>query len=108
MNFYETIKEICNRKKNITLTEMVKALELSTSMPTNWKRGIIPNGETLIKLADYLGVSIDYLLGRDAPNASKLPYSGNNDVDSIINDLLSKDISEGDAAVIRAILNKYK
>ena len=108
MNFYETIKEICNRKKNITLTEMVKALELSTSMPTNWKRGIIPNGETLIKLADYLGVSIDYLLGRDAPNASKLPYSGNNDVDSIINDLLSKDITDGDLEVIKAILNKYK
>lgn len=108
MNFYETIKEICNRKKNITLTEMVKALELSTSMPTNWKRGIIPNGETLIKLADYLGVSIDYLLGRDAPNASKLPYSGNNDVDSIINDLLSKDITDGDLEVIKAVLNKYK
>ena len=108
MNFYETIKEICNRKKNITLTEMVKALELSTSMPTNWKRGIIPNGETLIKLADYLGVSIDDLLGRDAPNASKLPYSGNNDVDSIINDLLSKDITDGDLEVIKAVLNKYK
>ena len=108
MNFYETIKEICNRKKNITLTEMVKALELSTSMPTNWKRGIIPNGETLIKLADYLDVSIDYLLGRDAPNASKLPYSGNNDVDSIINDLLSKDITDGDLEVIKAVLNKYK
>lgn len=108
MNFYETIKEICNRKKNITLTEMVKALELSTSMPTNWKRGIIPNGETLIKLADYLDVSIDYLLGRDAPNASKLPYSGNNDVDSIINNLLSKDITDGDLEVIKAVLNKYK
>lgn len=108
MNFYETIKEICNRKKNITLTEMVRALELSTSMPTNWKRGIIPNGETLIKLADYLDVSIDYLLGRDAPNASKLPYSGNNDVDSIINDLLSKDITDGDLEVIKAVLNKYK
>ena len=108
MNFYETIKEICNRKKNITLTEMVKALELSTSMPTNWKRGIIPNGETLIKLANYLDVSIDYLLGRDAPNASKLPYSGNNDVDSIINDLLSKDITDGDLEVIKAVLNKYK
>lgn len=108
MNFYETIKEICNRKKNITLTEMVKALELSTSMPTNWKRGIIPNGETLIKLSDYLDVSIDYLLGRDAPNASKLPYSGNNDVDSIINDLLSKDITDGDLEVIKAVLNKYK
>lgn len=108
MNFYETIKEICNRKKNITLTEMVKALELSTSMPTNWKRGIIPNGETLIKLADYLGVSIDDLLGRDAPNASKLPCSGNNDVDSIINDLLSKDITDGDLEVIKAVLNKYK
>lgn len=108
MNFYETIKEICNRKKNVTLTEMVKALELSTSMPTNWKRGIIPNGETLIKLADYLGVSIDYLLGRENTNNTALHYSGNNNITDIINDLLTLDISEGDTAVIRAILNKYK
>lgn len=65
MNFYEKTKKVCKIKKDITLGEMVKKLNLSTSMPTKWKNGLIPNGETLIKIADFLDESIDYLLGRD-------------------------------------------
>ena len=40
---------------------------------TKWKtEGTLPNGETLIKIADYLDVSIDYLVGRtDKPEINK-------------------------------------
>lgn len=64
MDFYNVIKQCC-KQKGFTLSELVKALNLSTGMPSKWKKGLIPNGETLIKLADYLDVSIDYLLGRE-------------------------------------------
>lgn len=81
MSFYITIKNTCFDKKKITLTEMVKELGLSTSMPTKWKKGLVPNGETLIKLADYLDVSIDYLLDREQnldANAQVIPYDSLN------------------------------
>lgn len=64
MDFYKVIKQCCEQK-GFTLNELVKALNLSTGMPSKWKKGLIPNGETLIKLADYLDISIDYLLGRE-------------------------------------------
>ena len=102
MNFYEIIKSICKNKKNITLTEMVKELELSTSMPTNWKKGLIPNGETLVKLADYLDVSIDTLLGRDQRKKERIAAYGGSTVIE-----LPSDISNDDLKLIEFILSKY-
>lgn len=64
MDFYSRIKRCCEHN-GFTLSELVKSLGISTGMPTKWKYGLIPNGETLVKLADYLDVSIDYLLGRE-------------------------------------------
>ena len=40
-----------------------KEIGLSSGIISKWKNGGIPNGETLIKLANYFDVSADYLLG---------------------------------------------
>lgn len=40
-----------------------KEIGLSSGIISKWKNGGIPNGETLMKLADYFDVSVDYLLG---------------------------------------------
>ena len=40
-----------------------KEIGLSSGIISKWKNGGIPNGETLIKLAKYFDVSVDYLLG---------------------------------------------
>ena len=45
--FYEIFVELCRRKA------------------VYWKRGSVPKGDTLEKLADYFGVSVDYLLGKE-------------------------------------------
>lgn len=45
-------------------------LGLSSATTTKWKAGAVPNGETLVKIADYFSCSVDYLLGRtDEPNS---------------------------------------
>lgn len=112
MNFYTLIKETCFNKKNITLTEMVKDLDLSTSMPTRWKNGLIPNGETLVKLADYLNVSIDYLLGREQTTDNQpqvIPYDGlNPKVYEIEKVLESGDVSDEVIDFIWNALKGYK
>ncbi len=49
---------------------ILKELSLSPTAISEWKKGKSkPTVEALIKIADYFGVSVDYLLGRDAPNA---------------------------------------
>lgn len=63
MSFWETYDNLCKEAK-VSSAKVLTELGLSTSMTTNWRRGAIPNGETLCKLADYFDVSIDYLLGR--------------------------------------------
>lgn len=70
--FWDNLCVACHNKK-ITPTALSKELSISSSSVTAWKQGRIPNGETLIKIANYLQVSIDYLLGRtDEPNNNSI------------------------------------
>ena len=49
-----------------TLKEISDEMSISISMFTNYKYGsALPGAESLIIIADYFGVSIDYLLGRE-------------------------------------------
>lgn len=61
--FYERLETVCLRN-DLTVSSLVKTLGLSTSKVTAWKNGSVPKGETLVKIADYFNVSVDYLLGR--------------------------------------------
>lgn len=63
MTFYDVISGLC-KETHTSPTTVSKQLGLSTSMPTQWKNGTIPNGDTLLKIAAYFDVSVDYLLGR--------------------------------------------
>ena len=66
--FYENVKELC-RENRTNITSLMKELSMSTSMPTKWKSGAKPNIETVQKIADHFGVSVDYLL-RDESSPS--------------------------------------
>lgn len=59
--FYERLKVIC-KEQHTSVSAMLKELNLSTGSTGNWKRGGIPTGEVLAKIADYLHTSIDYLI----------------------------------------------
>lgn len=102
----DKIKQLA-KNKGLSLKQMLSDCELGINFVSQIASGSAITYINLAKIADYLGVSIDYLLGRENTSTAALHYSGNNIAD-IINDLLTLDISEGDTAVIRAILNKYK
>lgn len=61
--FWERFYNLC-LKKNCKPNTVAKNIGLSTAIATKWKNGTLPNGEALIKIADYLDCSVDYLLGR--------------------------------------------
>ena len=44
------------------MTPLVQKLGMSTSGVGRWQEGVLPNGETLLKFAEYFDVSTDYLL----------------------------------------------
>jgi len=63
MNPYEKIKEL-TKLQGISVRELEMRLGYSNGYFSKWKK-VSPNSEGLSKVADYFGVSIDYLLGRD-------------------------------------------
>lgn len=68
--FYDKFIYLCD-KKGVAPIQVRKDLEISQSTMASWKsRGLTPNATTLAKLADYFGVTVDYLLGKD-DNLSK-------------------------------------
>lgn len=52
-------------KRKLSQKQIAEELKISQQQYSKWEGGIItPNAETLVRLADYLDVSVDYLLGR--------------------------------------------
>lgn len=54
--FYEILKEICKKKKT-SPSAVCLALGMSKSNVTAWKAGRSPTLDTVIAIADHLGVS---------------------------------------------------
>ena len=64
MTFTDKVRELLSQK-NMSINKMLTDLGLGKGTFATWeKRGTVPGGETLNKLADYFGVSVDYLLGK--------------------------------------------
>lgn len=63
--FWDRFYQLCI-KHDTKPNPVAKSLGISSGVLTKWKSGGTPNGETLAKIADYFGVTVDYLLGRDS------------------------------------------
>lgn len=59
--FYERLKAAC-KNANTTVTATLKAIGIGTANGTYWKNGSIPSSDIIVKLAEFLDVSTDYLL----------------------------------------------
>ena len=79
--FVQTVQELA-AQKGITIAKMRKDLGLGQGTFSTWKkRGTIPNGDVLREIADYFGVSVDYLLGNEKqPEAPDLADTEMQDV----------------------------
>lgn len=60
--FYEIYVGLC-AEKNISPTKAAVEIGLSNAAPTGWKQGAIPRAAALKKIADYFGVTVEYLKG---------------------------------------------
>lgn len=97
--FWENFFKLCVYNNTKPL-KVVQALNIGSGSITKWKNGTIPNGETLLKIANYFNVTTDYLLGLTATPERKVEdnpiyvsYNALSDIDkekvkAYINDLL--------------------
>lgn len=62
MTFAQRLRELIN-EKGIQDKELTLICDVGQSTVAMWFKGNIPRADTLITIADYFEVSIDYLLG---------------------------------------------
>lgn len=66
MGFYEKYLCLCN---SINKSPSAVALELKIGKPsvTRWKNGATPRDATVLKIADYFGITVEELMGDKLP-----------------------------------------
>ena len=68
MKFTEIVRSLID-KKGISINKMLTDLDMGGGTFATWeKRGTVPGGESLQKIAEYFGVTVDYLLGNGQSN----------------------------------------
>ena len=72
--FYDNVVKLCEQN-GIKITKFAKTLGLSSSAPTYWKSGSVPKSDTLQRIADYFGVTTDYLLHGDNRQTNSVGYA---------------------------------
>ena len=93
--FWERLYGLCN-EKGIKPNNVCMELGLSNATATHWKKGTIPNGEVLSRIADYFDCSVDYLLGRTTKKELSDADGSNEDLLKLIdvmNDLPTEKIA---------------
>ena len=74
--FWEIFLSLCY-KRGVTPTHVVKEAKIAAGSVTKWKSGIMPRQPTIKKIADYFGVSVEYLLGNEkGPDTDAEPENG--------------------------------
>lgn len=89
------LKEL-RKQKNIKQGDLAKFLGIAQSTLSGWESGKFEiDTNSLFKLADYFGVSVDYLLGRESQ--SVLTDSSSDNIEADIQDKLNEVLSQLDA-----------
>lgn len=87
--FFTKYEELSKKHKKTT-TGVALELGIAKSTVAYWRanNNVIPKQEILIKIADYFGVTVDYLLGKEETNKPiitesdiKVALFGGNDAD---------------------------
>lgn len=104
MNIGERIAQL-RKNRSMSQFQLAKTLNIATSTlgmyETNKRK---PNMEMLEKLADFFGVSIDYLLGRETTDKSDI------DLDKAIDNAMSfdgKPVTEHDRKMMKQLWKAY-
>lgn len=72
---YDIFEKLC-AEKGVTPYRVCKETGLTTSTISNWKAGrYTPKADKLQKIADFFGVSIEFLMGAEEKEESSIYYT---------------------------------
>lgn len=105
--FRERLKQL-RRQKGITQEELARVIGVERSAVGQYegKRAAMPSDPVKIKIAEYFGVSIDYLLGKtdfiNEPQNKKAPDDGGLRMDRIRGEIVMAlgQVDDQDAAMV--------
>lgn len=81
---YDRIK-LLREKRGLTQAELAKQLGVTRSGVNAWEMGIsVPSTQYIVELAQYFGVSADYLLGLEKTSVISVEGLSNREIASII------------------------
>ena len=104
MTMFERIKKI-SKDRGYSLSQLNEKAGLKTNVIYSWKTKT-PSAEKLKAVADVLGVSTDYLLGKtDEKSIADKPKEVDIDDDAVIMTYQGRPIPEEDLEYIKRILN---
>lgn len=69
-------------KKNCSVSKMLNAVGLGRNTMSHLDNGSMIKADSLGKIADYLDVSVDYLLGREEKNTTNITTANNSQIDN--------------------------
>ena len=74
--FWDNFVILCNNKGE-SPNRVCANLGYSTAIASKWKNGSIPRDTTLKKIADYFGITVDYLIGKTEEPLPRPEIKGN-------------------------------
>lgn len=93
--FFDRLKQLCDNR-NISIYKAATEVGLNRAAANKWKGGSIPNGQTVSRLADFFGVTTDYLIGEEKEKAPALNERDRRDIAKNLEQMLSDLESNGD------------
>ena len=100
MEFSERLKEL-RKKANFTQVEVAEKLGISQPAYASWERGVKkPTQENLVKIAQVLNVSVDYLVGNLEEESDEL------DNIELLFRMNSKGLTEEEKRLCRSVFRK--
>ena len=71
--FWDIYSDLC-AKRGLSANYVAKELSISSGTITGWKQGRVPQNATLKKIADYFGVTTEYLLEKEEKKSAPAPF----------------------------------
>lgn len=104
MNFVERIDEKL-KEKNIKRVGMCEDVGIDTSIMTAWKkRGTIPAADICLKIAEYLGTSVEYLVTGKEKDSGSVALTA--EEENVLN--IWEDLNDFQKNTIKTLLESYK
>jgi transcriptional regulator with XRE-family HTH domain len=105
LTFYKSYVKLC-AEKGVAPSAVAEKIGLSRTSPHGWKNGKMPSDVNLQKIADYFGVTVEYLKGEEE-QATKKPLSEDEEwLNNLYN--LTKDFNESDKVALKSFVAGLK